>query len=51
MQARRVKGCYIRRLDFIRIAREEGVDKSVVNRSVHRGLKYMREFYSRQQTE
>ena len=51
MQARRVKGYYIRGLDFTRIAREEGVDKSVVNRSVHRGLKYMREFYSRQQTE
>ena len=51
MQARRVKGYYIRGLDFTRIAKEEGVDKSVVNRSVHRGLKYMREFYSRQQTE
>ena len=51
MQARRVRGYYIRGLDFTRIAREEGVDKSVVNRSVHRGLKCMREFYSRQQTE
>ena len=30
---------YIRELDFTRIAKEEGVDKSVVNRSVHRGLK------------
>ena len=51
MQARRVKGYYIRGLDFTRIAKEEGVDKSVVNRSVHRGLKYMREFYNHQQTE
>lgn len=51
MQARRVKGYYIRGLNFTRIAKEEGVDKSVVNRSVHRGLKYMREFYSRQQME
>ncbi|MCI8674847.1 MAG: hypothetical protein HFI89_15420 [Lachnospiraceae bacterium] len=51
MQARRVKSYYIRRLDFTRIAREEGVDKSMVSRSVHRGLKYMREFYSLQQME
>lgn len=51
MQARRVRGYYIRGLDFTRIAKEEGVDKSVVNRSVHRGLKCMREFYSRQQME
>ncbi len=27
MQARRVKGYYIRGLDFTRIAKEEGVDK------------------------
>ena len=51
MQARRVRGYYIRGLDFTRIAKEEGVDKSVVNRSVHRGLKCMREYYSRQQME
>lgn len=51
MQARRIRSYYLRGLDFTQIGREEHVDKSVVNRSVHRGLKYMRDYYERQKTE
>lgn len=48
VQARRVRSYYLRGLNFPGIAQEEGVNKDVVCRSVHAGLKRLQEYYSRQ---
>ena len=48
VQARSVRSYYLRGLNFPRIAQEEGVNKDVVCRSVHAGLKRLQEYYNRQ---
>lgn len=48
VQARRIRSYYLRGLNFPGIAQEEGVNKDVVCRSVHAGLKRLHEYYSRQ---
>ena len=47
VQARRVRSYYLRGLNFPGIAQEEGINKDVVCRSVHAGLKRLQEYYSR----
>lgn len=48
IQARRIRSYYLRGLNFPGIAQEEGVNKDVICRSVHAGLKRLHEYYSRQ---
>ncbi|ANU48723.1 sigma-70 family RNA polymerase sigma factor [Enterocloster clostridioformis] len=47
VQARRGRSYYLRGLNFPGIAQEEGINKDVVCRSVHAGLKRLQEYYSR----
>ena len=47
VQARRVRSYYLRGLNFPGIAQEEGINKDVVCRSVHAGLKRLQEYSSR----
>ncbi len=49
VQARRVRSYYLRGINFPGIAQAEGVNKDVVCRSVHAGLRRMQEYYRRQQ--
>lgn len=48
IQARRIRHYYLQGLNFPKIAQVEGVNKDVVCRSVHAGLKRLHEYYSRQ---
>lgn len=48
IQARRIRRYYFQGFNFTQIAEVEGVNKDVVCRSVHAGLKRLRKFYSRQ---
>lgn len=48
IQARRIRRYYLQGLNYPKIAHVEGVNKDVVCRSVHAGLKRLHEYYSRQ---
>lgn len=48
IQARRIRRYYLQGLNYPKIAQMEGVNKDVVCRSVHAGLKRLHEYYSRQ---
>lgn len=45
IQARRIRSYYLQGLNFPKIAQAEGVNKDVVYRSVHAGLKRLQEYY------